>query len=102
MIDELNQFPKCRGEAEIERSIQPGMIVASFADLNELHSTGEVIDNCLPAAPMPPLDGEVILSAGDNDPVRRRSASPLGDQWRCCQFLRRQVNVAAEFRGLDG
>ena len=80
MIDELNQFPKCGRKAQVHNSVKTGMVMPFFADLNELHSTGEVIDDCLPAAPMPPLDGEVILSAGDNDPVRRRGASPLGDQ----------------------
>ena len=71
MIDELNQLPKGGGKAQVHGSGQVGMIMAFFTYLDELHSSHKVIDDGLPAPPMPPLDGKVILSAGDNDPVRR-------------------------------
>ena len=45
-----------------------GMPVARFAALDELNSALEVVDDLLKPSRVPPLGGEIVLAAGDDDP----------------------------------
>ena len=80
MVDESNQLAQVGGAAEIDDVLQRRVRVAALAHLHEQDPVLEMIDNALKAFVFPPLDREVELAAGDDDPERHRRADDFLDR----------------------
>jgi hypothetical protein len=64
MMDQENQVAYARATAKIEHAAQGWMIVSALSNLDKPKPIGKMVDDCLPAAAMPPLDREVVFSSG--------------------------------------
>jgi hypothetical protein len=72
--DELQQLAQRGAAAPIQDAVQGGMIMIEFAHLHEKQPVAELVDDGLPSAKMPSLDGETILASRHDDPVRHLEA----------------------------
>jgi hypothetical protein len=72
------------------------MVILSLPDLDEKNLSAEMIHHGLPSAEMPPFDGVVILTAGDDDPIREVQAADSLDERRSGLFGLGQMDIPFE------
>src|SRR5262245_11957550 len=72
VIYQPHEFAQIGFPTEVEHPFERWMVVALFAHLHKENTVAEMIDDLLPAAPMPPFDREIVLPARGDDPVRPR------------------------------
>src|SRR5436190_23426305 len=77
------------------------MIMPFLPNLNKQHAILEMIDHLLPAAAMPPYDGEIVFAAGSDDPIRARGAKAGCHERRLGHLFLAQMDVALEGRRPD-
>jgi hypothetical protein len=68
VIHQADQFAQGGFAAQVDDTLQAGMMMAGATDLNKLDSSLEMIDHGLVALRLPPFDGDVVLPAGGDDP----------------------------------
>src|SRR5881396_1665702 len=94
VINQTNEFAQRRLPAQIQHTVERGMIVMFFTDLNEEDFSSKLIDDRLPAAEMPPLDCIIQFAARDDNPIRGLKAGDLLDQRRHRPFGGREMNIS--------
>ena len=68
MVNEPDQLAQRGLPAQVNRTLDPGMMIANGPNLHELHPAAKVIDHLLIPGWTPPLAGDVVLAPGGNDP----------------------------------
>src|SRR6266404_5351779 len=96
MVHQSYQLTKIGASAQINGSLQPGVMMIFSAYLNELDAPVEMVNDRLVALRLPPLDANIILSTGGHDPKRGIFASDFVNLRGPCLFLIGQVNVTLE------
>src|SRR5207249_9383428 len=79
VINQPHQFAQRRRATQIDDAVQGRVVAALLADLDEEYLSLKMIDYGLVATKVPPFDGEVVFSSGDDDPVRDISAHNFVD-----------------------
>src|SRR6516165_3623019 len=87
--------------AEVENSIQGGVVMLLVTELNEQKAALEAIDNRLPATKMPPLDCVVVLSARHDQPVGHLDSRNLPDHGGLGPFGVGQVDISLDLGWRD-
>lgn len=101
MVNQSHQLPQVGLAPQVNHSSERGMIMLQVADLNELDLTTKVIDHFLITRRAPPLDRDVVLAPGHDNP-ERCVLSCLFVYLRVPGLLKvREMDVAFEGRRLD-
>jgi hypothetical protein len=87
---------------EVEYATERGVPVTHLSTLHELNSAQKMIDNLLVVCGRPPLGGEVILTASDNDPESTIVAELLLNLTGPALVFRSHVNVTMELGDWQG
>src|SRR5437899_8028470 len=96
MINEPDNFPQIRLAAQIDNAAQSRMKMTKVADLHELDSVAEVVDDALKARPFPPLNRDIVLSSRHDNPKRNIGFGHLVDLGVPRFFDLRNVDVASK------
>src|SRR6266850_3261 len=70
MINQSDQFTQICPSAQINGSLQPGMVMILSAYLNELDATAKMVNDRLVTVGLPPFDGNIKLPTRGHDPKR--------------------------------
>ena len=77
-----------RGLADqVDDAVEPRVPVARLAALHELDTATEMIDDLLITGGVPPLGGEVVLAAADDDPEAVPNAALGKARWELLLIL---------------
>src|SRR5262245_38592459 len=98
-MNQANQLTQSSLAAQVVDIFQGRVVVHLLADLDEKDPTLEVVHDRLVPAPVPPLDGKVVLAAGTHDPDGQVAAIEFIELKGQSLFILGEVDVAGEDRG---
>jgi len=87
--------------AKIEYAVEGWVVMAFFADLDELEAALEVVDDRLPTPAVPRFNGIVIFPAGGDDPVGWGISTEWLEEWVGGEFVLGEVDVSFKGGGSD-
>ena len=96
VINEADELADAGLFPQIDDASQCGMMVAFCPDLRKEDAPLEMIDDGLPALSGPPFDGDVVLSACGDNPIRHIGPDYLGNLRGPRFFDRVKVDIALE------
>src|SRR5260370_11452190 len=96
MINQSDQFTQICPSAQVDSSLQPGMVMILSAYLNELDATAKMVNDGLVTVGLPPFDGNIKLSTCGHDPKRSIFAGSFVDLREPGLFLIGQVDITLE------
>jgi hypothetical protein len=86
MVYEPDELPEVGLAAEVDHVPEKGMVMATFADLDEADSPAKMVDYFLVSPRIPPFNREVIFASSDYDPEWGVVASDVFDLRRAALF----------------
>jgi len=102
VVDQADELAEFGLSAEIDGAVEFGVMISEITDLDKLDAIAEVVDDTLVALMIPPFDGDIELTARDDDPEWDFGAGEFADLGEPGPFGVGEVDIALKLGGVDG